>query len=245
VEAFGRCPLRWLLEQCGGTRPSSAAQGLGTLLHEIAEEVPDGDPGRTGALLDERFPRLGLGDGWLADVERARAERMLAKFAEYVRLARREGRDLLAVERDVEVTVGRAVVRGQVDRLERDAEGRPVVVDLKTGRSQPTAAELPRHAQLGVYQAAVEAGGVDDLTGGRPSGGGILVQLGSQTKSVRAQEQPALSADEDPHWAETMVREVAEGMAGDSFPATVNPFCRMCDLRRCCPARSEGRQVGQ
>ena len=42
--------------------------------------------------------------------------------------------------------------------LERDADGRAVVVDLKTGSSKPSRAELARHPQLGVYQLAVALG---------------------------------------------------------------------------------------
>ena len=248
VESYDRCALRWLLEQAGGRAPSSTAQGLGTLVHELAEEVPDGDPERLRALLDERFPRLGLGAGWVADRERERAGRMVTRLAAYVASARAAGRELIAVERNVRVQVGRADVHGQVDRLERDAEGRLVVVDLKTGRGKPTQSELERHAQLGVYQLAVEAGGFEDVAPGqRESGGAILVQLGAPggARTASLQEQAPLSRDDDPQWARRLVETVADGMAGESFPATSNVLCRMCDLRRSCPLQVEGRQVGR
>ncbi len=45
-------------------------------------------------------------------------------------------------------------IRGSVDRVERDAEGRVYVVDFKTGKSAPTAAEVAHHPQLAVYQLA-------------------------------------------------------------------------------------------
>ncbi len=237
VEAFDRCPLRWLLEQAGGRRPVPTGVSLGTLVHELAEAVPDGDVLLLRELLERRFGRLGLHDGWVGDVERAKAERMLDKLAAYVRESRAAGRELVATEHEVSATVGRAEIRGTVDRLERDAEGRVVVVDLKTGTSQPRAAELDRHAQLGVYQLAVEAAG-------QTSGGAELVQLGAKTKRVTVQQQPPLAQDDDPAWAHDLVQGVAEGMAAAEFSATVNPRCRMCDLRRCCPAQLEGRQVG-
>jgi RecB family exonuclease len=237
VEAFDRCPLRWLLEQAGGRRPVPTGVRLGTLVHELAEAVPDGDILLLRELLERRFGRLGLRDGWAGDVERAKAERMLERLSAYVRESRAAGRELVATEREVTVQLGRAEIRGTVDRLERDAEGRLVVVDLKTGASQPRAAELDRNAQLGVYQLAIEAGG-------EPSGGAELVQLGARTKRVTVQHQRPLGEDEDPGWARELVETVAEGMAAGQFPATVNPRCRMCELRRCCPAQLEGRQVG-
>jgi RecB family exonuclease len=240
VEGYQRCPLRWLLEQSGGTRGSSVSQELGSMIHAIAEAEPEGRAEELRRLLDERWPALALPDGWPAEAMRRRAERMLEKFAEYTRESRREGRELVSTEVPVAATLGRAVVKGKIDRLERASDGSYVVVDLKTGSSAPTRAELPQHAQLGVYQAAVEAGGCGEP---RVSGGAALVQLGGKTKSTVVQVQPALARAEDPDWARALVEATAEGMAGAEFPATVNRMCRMCDLRRSCPAQVEGRRV--
>jgi hypothetical protein len=144
VESFDRCALRWLLQKVGGTAGSSRAQGLGTLIHEIAAAEPDADQQRLRQLLAERNrqPRAGQRvDRRL----RASPRRGHDRQARRVRAdRRREGRQLVAVEQGMQVELGEAVVRGQVDRLERDAEGRLVVVDLKTGKSAPTKAEAAR-----------------------------------------------------------------------------------------------------
>ena len=70
------------------------------------------------------------------------------------------------------------------------------------------------------------------------------MQLGDGNRRVSVQQQHPLADDADPQWAAALVERVAEGMAGQAFPATVNPRCRICDVRRCCPAQLEGRQVG-
>jgi superfamily I DNA/RNA helicase/RecB family exonuclease len=243
VEQFQRCALRWLLESAGGTAASSTGQTVGTLLHELAQQVPDGDLPVLLDLLERRIARLGLADGWVGDRERERARTMVRKLADYVRGT---GRELVAVEQDVQVQVGRAIVRGQVDRLERDRDGRLVGVDLKTGASSPAVAELTRHAQLGVYQLAVEEGGFEQVApGAAGSGGGALVQLGTSHKQVSVQPQPPLADDDEPGWARALVETVADGMAGDTFPATANGRCRRCPVKRCCPVQPEGRQVGE
>ncbi|HVN13438.1 MAG TPA: PD-(D/E)XK nuclease family protein, partial [Kineosporiaceae bacterium] len=245
VEQFDRCPLRWLLETAaGGGRGPTASTALGTLVHEIASEVPDGDHARLAELLQERIDDVGLPAGWVGERERQRAARMVAKLAAYAAQARGQGRSLVAVEQDVEVRLGELVVRGQVDRLERDADGRLVVVDLKTGRSKPTHAEAERNAQLGVYQVAVEEGGFEGVApGARTSGGAELVQLGGETQKASVQRQPALQADRDPDWARTLLETVAAGMAADRFEARPGPHCRMCAVRRSCPVQVDGRQV--
>ena len=245
VESYDRCALRWLLETSGGRPVSSSAQGLGVLIHELAEQEPNGDETRLAKLLDERFDRLGLGRGWVADSERARARKMVTRLAQYVATAQAGGRRLIATEEPVRVQVGRAEIRGMVDRLEQDAEGRLVIVDLKTGKSAPAKAEVQRHAQLGVYQVAVEEGGFTQVAPGpAESGGAVLAQLGkNDAAKVSIQQQPALSQDEDPNWARNLLATVADGMAGDAFQAKSNGMCRMCALRRSCPLQTEGRTV--
>ena len=245
VEQFDRCPLRWLLETAaGGGRGATASSALGTLVHEIAAQVPDGDREQLGALLEQRIGEVGLPEGWIGERERQRALRMVAKLAEYAARARGQGRSLVAVEQDVEVRLGELVVRGQVDRLERDADGRLVVVDLKTGKTKPTKAEAERNPQLGVYQVAVEEGGFEQVAPGvRSSGGAELVQLGDNTQKVGVQAQPPLPQDSDPDWARTLLRTVAAGMSAESFEARSGSHCRMCSVRRSCPTTVEGRQV--
>ncbi len=252
VEQFDRCPLRWLLQTCGGARPTGASASLGTMIHELVEAVPDGDLGLLEELLALRFDGLGLREGWVKRDERARAEAMLTAFAEYVRAARSQGRELVATEHELVARVGRAEIHARLDRLERDADGRLVVVDLKTGKTKPTVAELARNAQLGTYQVAVHAAveqvcapepDPDPVLRGAAPGGAALVQLGDGNKRVTVQQQAPLAEDAEPRWAGELVERVAEGMAGQEFAATVNPRCRTCDVRRSCPAQLEGRQV--
>ena len=143
----------------------------------------------------------------------------------------------------MQVPVGEhAVLSGRVDRLERDADGRAVVVDLKTGSSKPSKAELARHPQLGVYQLAVALGAFaeHDL---REPGGAALLQLKTGRKADE-QLQPALADDPDPDWARALVERVVQGMSGSDFPATVNEHCaRTCAVRASCPAWPEGESV--
>ena len=148
------------------------------------------------------------------------------------------------MEQSLRARVGHVEITGRVDRLERDAEGRAVVVDLKTGSTPVPPADLDRHPQLGVYQLAVMLGAFERF-GLTAAGGAELVQVGkaSLKAGARVQSQPALAEDRDPQWAKALLDAVAAGMARKDFDARVNPGCRNCPVRSCCPAQPEGEQV--
>ena len=141
--------------------------------------------------------------------------------------------------------LGRAVLKGRVDRLERDRAGRGVVVDLKTGTRKPRAQELGEHPQLGVYQLAVELGAFAADHDLRESGGASLVHLGraGHANGAHEQRQEPLAETEDPEWARALVLLVAEGMGGASFLAVQGKDCERCPVRRSCPLQDGGRQV--
>ena len=244
VERFATCPLRWLLETAGGTAGPATAQHLGTLIHELAALAADPAYANAEQLttrLEQALDRLDLGGPWTIRRERARAHAMLAKFLGWLAGSRQRW-ELVGVELPFEVTVGaRATLTGRVDRLERDQDGRLVVIDLKTGRSKPKRDELAEHPQLGCYQLAVAAGGFPGES--TEPGGAALVQLGDQAEQARQQDQPPLAAAADPEWADRLVGTVAEGMAGAQFAGRPGAGCRGCPVRTSCPAHGEGRQV--
>src|SRR5690606_37371566 len=152
MESALRCGLRWLLERHGGAAPPSSAQQVGDLVHATATLADQAGADRTALVswLAERFDAIEHAAAWLAGPERQRAEQMVEKLLRWVA---ENPRRLVAVEREFSVRVGQVVLRGRVDRLEVDDDGRLVVVDLKTGRSAPANAEIAEHPQLGAYQA--------------------------------------------------------------------------------------------
>ncbi|REF97119.1 superfamily I DNA/RNA helicase [Asanoa ferruginea] len=244
MESALRCSLRWLLERHGGAAPASAAQGIGNLVHAAAMLAEDAaaDRERLIEYVAARFDAIDLAARWLAGPERERAEAMVDKLLHWLAA---NPRRLLAIEQEFAVRLDdptRPVeLRGRVDRLEVDAEGRLVVVDLKTGRTTSTADDLAEHPQLAAYQAAVQAGAFDQH--GDEPGGAALVQLGTSAKAAKEQVQPSLTEGEDPGWAQALVRRTAETMAASTFHAIANSRCRVCPVRTSCPISGKGRQV--
>jgi RecB family exonuclease len=240
VEGFGRCQLRWLLTESGGEGPSVGAASIGTLVHDIVAELGDADARRLRAEVDHRWARLGLRAGWVSERKRGEAHAMVDRLATYFDEAAAKGWDRLGAEVDMSVTLGRAVLRGRVDRLEQSSDGGLRVIDYKTGSSKPKTDEIARHPQLGAYQLAVEQGAFAEH--GATSAGAALLQVG-KAAGVRTtlQEQGPLLDDPEPEWARALVEQTAEAMAGAEFTATVGSWCSQCRLKGSCPAQPEGR----
>ncbi|MGI5273669.1 ATP-dependent helicase [Nonomuraea sp. CA-218870] len=244
VESFTKCGLRWLLETAVGAAGTSSAQGLGNVIHALAVLAATGlpDENMLGKRLDDVWKELDFGGAWFNRKQRQVAEQMIGKF---LRWQRDNGRDLVALEESFVATIAEGVqIKGRVDRLERDEDGRAVIIDLKTGGAKPKPGELDRHPQLGVYQLAALLGafarhGMDE------PGGAALVQLGKAAGKNDAieQKQGALADDQNPGWAADLVDTVAIGMSGPVFQARANDGCRTCAARSSCPVNDSGGQV--
>ncbi|MGN9784862.1 ATP-dependent helicase [Nonomuraea sp. ZG12] len=244
VESFTKCGLRWLLETAVGAAGTSSAQGLGTVIHALAvlaaTDLPSED--LLGKRLDEIWTELDFGGVWFNRKQRQVAEQMIGKF---LRWHQENPRELVALEEAFVATVADGVqIKGRVDRVERDAEGRAVIIDLKTGGAKPRPGELDRHPQLGVYQLAALLGAFA-RHGMTEPGGAALVQLGKAAGKTAAveQQQGALAEDPNPGWAGDLVDTVAIGMSGPFFQAKVNDGCRTCAAKASCPVNDSGGQV--
>jgi superfamily I DNA/RNA helicase/RecB family exonuclease len=238
IETFQRCPLRWVLGAVGAEASPDATRTVGSAVHAVAQQVAEGlPPGDAPAVLAAELDQLDLGPGWSDQRQRQSAQDMLDRF---LRWHATEGRELIAAELDFDVTVGRARIRGQVDRLERDGEGRLVVVDLKTGKT--AAKNTEEHGQLAAYQVAVAAGAFGEH--GTVPGGAALLQVGTGAKAKEQHQEP-LPADVplEETWAGELLAEVGDGMGAASFEVRTGSHCQRCPARRSCPLQEPGRQV--
>jgi ATP-dependent exoDNAse (exonuclease V) beta subunit len=242
IDSFLICELRDVLRGVGARDGDQISASLGTLVHAVAASAPpDADLDEFERLLDEGWQDLDFGARWLAANERVRAREILQRLVDWLRKSRAE-LSLIAVEQAFDVVSDDVQLVGRVDRVERDAEGRLVVIDLKTGKSKPRSEDLPRHPQLGAYQLAVTLGGFPE---GDVSGGARLVQLAAPgtASSGGEQIQPPIADDDDPAWVGDVVAAMARRLRGNEFTAMVGTHCKMCDVLSCCPLVPGGQQV--
>ncbi|MBZ9597946.1 ATP-dependent helicase [Streptomyces erythrochromogenes] len=250
------CSLQWFLgREVKADAPSTAAQGFGNVVHVLADEVASGRTPADLAVLMERldsvWDALAFDAPWKSAQEKDNARAALERFLRW-HTTDRGGRAAVATEHEFDVTLEAGDVavrvRGSMDRVETDPQGRAYVVDFKTGKSAPTKDEVARHPQLAVYQLAVREGAVDEVFDGlRPTPGGAeLVQL-RQGAAVRegGDAVPKVQAQEplDGEWVGDLLATAAGRVLDERFAPAAGRHCDHCSFRSSCSARPEGRQT--
>ncbi|MFJ2306157.1 ATP-dependent helicase [Streptomyces sp. NPDC087787] len=250
------CALQWFLSrEVKADAPATAAQGFGNVVHVLADEVASGRSPADLAVLMERLETvwnaLAFDAPWKSAQEKEHARVALERFLNW-HVLERAGRTPVAGEHDFDVTLeagGYQVrIRGSMDRVEADAEGRAYVVDFKTGKQAPTGAEVARHPQLAVYQLAVREGAVDGVFDGeRPEPGGAeLVQLRQgAAKRDGGDALPKVQTQEplEGEWAGELLATAAGKVLDERFTPTAGQHCAHCAFRASCSARPEGRHI--
>ncbi|WAX78072.1 ATP-dependent helicase [Streptomyces sp. KMM 9044] len=258
------CALQWFLgREVKADAPATAAQGFGNVVHVLADEVASGRTPADLAVLMERLDSvwnaLAFDAPWKSRQEKQNARVALERFLKW-HVMDRAGRTPVASEHDFDVRLGagdyEVRIRGQMDRVEADGEGRAYVVDFKTGKHAPSSAEVARHPQLAVYQLAVQEGAVDEVfDGSRPEAGGAeLVQLrqpaakrdgGETLPKVQAQESLEGQGEqgEQGEWVGDLLATAAGKVLDERFTPSAGQHCTHCAFRASCSARPEGRHV--
>ena len=256
-----QCPAKWFLEsEAGGARAATQAQGFGNVVHALADRISRGEVDLSGpdpveALMehvDAVWSRLPFRTPWSGGREREEVRKALTRFLAWHQ--RPEAREVLATEQRISTRVelpdGQQVhLHGYADRLEVDAEGRVVVIDLKTSKYKPTGEEITVHPQLGLYQLAVEHGAVDEVLTerrGEPStaqpGGAELWQLRHEARGrLTVQTQAPQEPDEQGvRTIEHQLMAAARAVREEDFVARPGKHCDFCDFQPLCPAKSSG-----
>jgi superfamily I DNA/RNA helicase/RecB family exonuclease len=229
LENFAKCPLHWFLNAHGGG-DSNFSANLGSLVHKALELGVDMSEESLWGLVESKWHTLSFESKWLEDVGERKARRMISNMVQYLRKFDAEGAKVIGREVNFEFELGRAKVRGQVDRLELYPDGRVMIVDLKTGATNITGEDARKHSQLGLYQLAFENGAFTELEGVDPNAslaGAKLLLVGTGDKPV---ERAQPSFDEEPESKQEFHRLIEAASVGMSmtdrvFVAQIDSHC--------------------
>jgi superfamily I DNA/RNA helicase/RecB family exonuclease len=256
------CPARWFLSRIVHAEAAPGrAMAIGSIVHALAELVARDhlppDPEVLLTEVDRVWSELAFDAPWESEAERAELSVALDRLCAYLRDSRRQ---VVAVEHEFSVTVplrsrssegddDEVVLRGYIDRVEADDEGRIHLIDFKTGRRAPSGPAVQADPQLGLYQEAVRHGALDGLhlgdtpMEGAECAGAALVQLRSHPQGApglpKIQVQPSLNGQT---WLDDEISAAVARIRAEDFPAIPSTECRTCTFTASCPA--ERPEVG-
>jgi RecB family exonuclease len=221
LDTFEKNQLAWFIESVVG-RTSGTAQGIGSIIHTVMEHAAEhSEPLSSDELwkqVDSRWHELSFEAPWLSEATRTKARKMVDALAQYLGEFHTDGKTLLASEGGFSLDVGRARVRGYIDRIEKDSIGRVVIVDLKTGKNVPGKKDIPEHAQLACYQLALTEGALETVPEGLEPGGAKLIYISDGVSGKLYREVVQDTYDEKAIAAITeRIERASTLMAGQSF----------------------------
>jgi len=253
VEKIRDCPLKWLFERHGGDDGAALPSVTGSLVHALVQASAAGAAEEeVEAALRRAWSAVDAGAPWYGRRELERVRGMLSAFRAWLTESRAQGLTQVDLERVVELTMPAGegeppvLLRGRVDRLERDGQGRPVIVDVKTGRTPVSREDALVHPQLAVYQLAAALGAFREALAGprstEPGGARLLYLGGGRAGTAIERMQPGLAGEQLAFWRAEVLASAA-AVNGATFEARQNSGCERCGVRTSCPANDEGRAV--
>ncbi len=226
IDTYRTCPLKYKFARVFRIpREPTLHQRFGILVHQVLERFHAGDSGTLPellGLLDAGWRRGGFGD---SEEERQLRGKATASLTRYHERFRSEEAQPVWFERSFTFKLGRHLLRGRVDRVDRLPGGEYELIDYKTGRPK-SPEQLADDVQLSLY--AVGARESWRLEASRQA---YYYVLDDQKVAV-----PVDDGDRA-EWVCEVATDVAEGILSQGFEPTPSfSACSICDYRLVCPA---------
>jgi putative RecB family exonuclease len=171
-------------------------------------------------------------DGLFAttDEERAWGLQSLELLANYFAIEDPTGFDPEDRELDLLEDLDGMMIRGILDRMERDSAGRLVITDYKTGKAPPETYALPAFFALKIYALLIR-----NRSGETPVELRLLYLNGPTLYrlSIDDRQLDAMDTQLRALWA-----AIDRALAHDRFPARPGRLCDWCSYKEICPAWS-------
>lgn len=222
VDAFIKCPLHWFMQAHGGTDKSFEAN-FGTLLHKVLEEAKANTYEELWKGVESKWHTLEFEASWVEKREIRKAKKMVENLVSYLDERASKNYRLAGTEVLIDFDLGRAHIRGRVDRVEQGPDGQVMIVDLKTYAS----GNADENSQLGLYQLAFMEHQFDEILE-QPAKleGAALLLVGGKKSSTKAQS--SLAENEELNQSmRAIIDDAIIGMAAADalFQANIGTHC--------------------
>ena len=170
------------------------------------------------------------------ELEQERLEGLLFDFLQYER--ERQPFTVAWREEKRKVEIGGLTLDVRIDRLDRLADGRRVLIDYKTGQTKPEGWQgpRPREPQIPLY-AITSEGPFAAFALARIRTGGLGftgIQSGQVVSAARTMKNSDSIADEVARWRTVLESLVHEFQSGDARVDPLRGACRFCGIKALC-----------
>jgi len=232
VDTYERCPLRFKFERDWrlASKPAAAMQ-YGASMHRVLRNYYDAL--RAGRAYGERqliddfrgdLASAGIQDQYQHELYEKQG---VGQLKDFFAVAQQSGPpEVLHTEEGFEIKLGETRLTGRIDRMDRAADGRVMVVDYKTGKARDQE-DADDSLQLSIYaMAAREKWGYE-------VGSLVFYNLEENVPVATVRSEAELRAARD------RVAAAAERIAAGDFKAKVDFHCLFCSFRTLCPAKEK------
>ena len=243
VEDYLAYPLGAFLKSVQTAGRDSSETLLGTLTHMAAEAMERGvDEEDVRYEFLATVPRLLGPHVWKKEEEFKKWKDGFDRLRRWLDERGNNGAGSVRIEEDLSPIVGQTdsgdnvVIKGKIDRLETNDDGKYFIIDFKTGRAAVKKKETKNHPQLKTYQTAVaknqeqkpsadsvlsvSSPSADEARGDSCLAGAELIYLKSRDakpgSKAASREQDPLTNDDIDAWTRQLI-DLAIIMAGPQF----------------------------
>jgi putative RecB family exonuclease len=218
--------------------PPSVYQARGTTAHLALQRLFDHpSPERSRELLHDLFRQawtelrggeefVGLFDD--LEEERQWGVESLELLSNYFQVEDPTGFDPVDRELDMQEDLDGITVRGILDRIDRDKDGKLVITDYKTGKAPPERFALPAFFALKIYALLIRR-----RTGETPRELRLLYLNGPTLYRLDVDDRQLDAMDSQ---LRALWNAIDRALATRTFPTRPGSLCNWCSFQEICPA---------
>ena len=246
LDNIDNCALKTFFDDHRGAQEETNAMRVGIVVHAIAQAIIQQDL----SLEDARYAARAalrwavVGPEFEVNATLERWERGIENLHSWITGTRgdSEGTEW-EVEQQLSTSLGtlptgeEVTLRGRIDLMATDEDGRVIVYDFKTGKSPKSSADAQASRQLGAYQFLVHAD-----RGKQPYGAHLIYPATNDGKLKKA-SQPDFSPEQLAETKQNLLAAAEQISEPVQIATPGDAQCTYCSYHLICPAKDAGRHV--